>query len=107
MEITPQVLSEIQAGHGLGMAAAARKCNAVNPATVCRWCASGVKSARGIVVKLEHVRIGSKLVTSGPALERFILGTTATIADTIPVRSPAQRRKAAESASRELEAIGC
>ncbi len=75
MEI-PTVMQEIQAGHGVGMAGAAQTiplAKKPDASTIVRWCTLGIKAADGHRVKLEHVRIGRRFFTSGPAVERFIL----------------------------------
>lgn len=109
----PQVLQEIRDGHGLGMAAASRLLPGVggggcDPSTLFRWATSGVKTMNGTRVKLEAVRVGRRLVTTGPALERFVLATTAgyNLDPTPAPRTPAQRRKAVERAERKLIEMG-
>ena len=113
-QLVPQVLLEIRDGHALGMAAAARLVPGVaggtaNASTVFRWATTGVKLPDGRKLKLESVRIGHRIVTSGPALERFILQTTESYnpAPTPAPRSPAARQRASDRAAKELERIGC
>lgn len=108
----PLVLQEIKSGAGLGLAKAAQQLpgtdgRPVNPATVFRWCVSGVRVPTGERVRLEHARIGSRLFTSEMAVERFVMRlTNGTTAPTPAPRSPAERRRAAERAGRELEKMG-
>lgn len=112
-ESVPQVLLEIRGGHALGMAEAARLVpgssgGTANASTVFRWCADGVRLRNGERLRLESVRIGHRVMTSGPALERFILATTASYdTDPAPVRTPSARQRASDKAAKELEAIGC
>ncbi|MBX3400882.1 MAG: DUF1580 domain-containing protein [Gemmataceae bacterium] len=110
---TPQVLQEIRDGHALGMAQAARMMPGVgggscDPSTLFRWATSGVKTTTGARIKLEAVRVGRRLITSGPALERFVMATTAGYStDPTPApRTPAARRKAVERAERKLIEMG-
>ena len=92
----------------LGMAAAGRKCPAhpAHPATVARWIMSGCRSASGERVHLEGVRRGYKWFTSAQALIRFFDRLSARPADAVTSVTPSDRRTAAESAARELEAAG-
>lgn len=45
----------------------------VDKSTLCRWIHKGVKGG----AKLEAVRIGDQLVTSAPAIHRFLVARTA------------------------------
>lgn len=69
----PAVINE----NVLSLSGAARSVPAVdrgkrpNPSTVFRWIREGVRVASGERVHLESARIGSRLVTSAEALERF------------------------------------
>lgn len=80
------------------------------PATVNRWVAAGARTPTGGRVKLEVVRVASRLATSVPAVRRFILaqqGGPVTTTAAGPVRSPAGRTRASEAAARQLERMGC
>lgn len=108
------LLSEIERGEGLALAAAGRLFPAfrgsgsVGPSTVFRWVTKGTKSAGGIIVKLAAARVGSRWLTSRSAVTRFVAALTEE-ADPIPVpvsRTPSQQRKASEAAARKLEQMG-
>ncbi len=45
----------------------------IEQSTIVRWCNRGVRG-----VKLEHVKIGNMIVTSRPAISRFIAARSAT-----------------------------
>ena len=91
------------------------------PSTNCiwRWCRKGVLSRSGQRVRLQHVRIGGKLFTSGEWVTEF--GRLLAEADTdyfsigdnpapsIPAprsQTDNQREKAYERAERELKEMG-
>ena len=44
----------------------------LNPNTVRRWIRHGARASDGSTVKLEAVRLGSRLITSREALGRFL-----------------------------------
>jgi hypothetical protein len=116
-EAVPQVLAEIQSGEGLSLSAAGRLFPghrggaSVDPSTVFRWVTKGTKTARGQVVKLEAVRVGTRWLTSRGAVARFVAALTAA-SDSAPAaappttRTPAARRRAVEKAVTTLEAMG-
>ena len=108
------LLAEIEAGDGLGLAAAGRLFPAfrgegkVGPSTVFRWATKGAKAADGSLVKLRAARVGSRWLTSRTAVVAFVAALTEAV-DPAPVpatRTPAQARKASEAASRKLEEAG-
>jgi hypothetical protein len=69
----PAVELEIRAGQGLACADAARQLpQPVHTSAVRRWIIEGLRLPGGRVVKLEGIKIGSRLWTSGPALKRFL-----------------------------------
>jgi hypothetical protein len=109
------VLQEILDGQGVGLAAVARKlpnsradgAGHVNPSTLFRWCTAGCKGANGQIIRLEHVRAGSRILTTWPTVERFLSSLTAP-PDTAPaLRTPTQQRRETEEAVRELVHAGC
>jgi len=117
-DVVRTLLAEIEAGEGLGLAAAGRLFPAyrgkgnMNPATVWRWVMKGQKSSRGAVVKLEAVRVGGRWLTTRSAVARFV--TTLTELEELEpappharIRSPAQRRRAVEAATHRLQMMGC
>lgn len=72
-----------------------------------RWITNGVRTDDGRLVKLEALRLGGQWVTSALAIQRFAEAMTPSEADIhSPSQNTASRRKAAERASRELDAIG-
>jgi hypothetical protein len=114
-ETLPLLLTEIQVGDGLGLAAAGRLFPAhrgtgtINPATVFRWVTKGTRTTSGQVVKLEAVRTPGRWLTSRGAVARFVTALTSAAdlsPNSIPPRSPGARNKAAESASLELTKLG-
>lgn len=78
----------------------------IHPSTVVRWCTRGVRLAGGRVVKLEHLRLGGRLLTTRQALARFVAAQTETAGETPTVRTPTQRQRAADRAAAELEKMG-
>lgn len=117
-EPTSLVLTEIQSGEGLSLAAAGRLFpghrggRAVDPSTVFRWVTKGT-AVGGQTVKLEAVRAGARWLTSRPAVGRFVTALTAA-ASPAPARpdppratrSPTARQRAAAHAAATLEAMG-
>jgi Protein of unknown function (DUF1580) len=106
------VLSEIRSGQGVGLPALAAGFvehgggRLINHATLWRWCDRGCKTASGETVKLEHVRFGSRIVSTFDALERFLAAITERPEDATTVRTTGQRDRAAAKADRELAAAG-
>ena len=79
----------------------------VNISTIWRWCMKGVRVPGVGVVRLEHIRIGGRTLTSREAISRFAARQTPATEDTTPrLRTPGQRRRASERAERELDRIG-
>jgi hypothetical protein len=105
-------LQEVRSGHGVGLAAVARefpgRVGHLDPATVFRWTRSGARANDGSRQVLESVRIGSRILTSWPAVERFVQTLSAMPAETGPApRSASATRRASERAEAELIAAGC
>jgi hypothetical protein len=111
--IWSSVLQEIHAGLGIGLAAVAKKFpgrggGSVNAATVFRWCTSGCRGTNSDRVRLEHVRVGSRIVTSWPAVERFIVELTGSSNEVAaPPRTRGEQKRAADRAGSELGRMGC
>jgi hypothetical protein len=113
-----RVLTEIQSGDGLGLAAAGRLFpghrggRAVNPSTIFRWVTRGLTDPSGTVIRLEAARVGARWLTSSAAVGRFVGALTAassppTAHPTPPsTPSPADRRRASDHAAAALEAAG-
>ena len=97
-----RILANGEALIGLALAG---KPSGTSPSAVSRWCSRGVKAPDGRRVRLEHVRAGGKLLTSAESVARFFTALTDE-APTVVTPSPVERRKAAESAMKELEAAG-
>lgn len=76
--------------------------------TVTRWAMRGIKLTDGRVLKLESFRLNGRLATSRQALLRFVQAQQTPPGDLQPTKSqttPAQRNRAAEKASAELDTI--
>lgn len=82
--------------------------------TLWRWCCKGIGPDR---IRLEHVRVGRRVVTTREALGRFMAATAEAAADrlTPPAAMPApkprtrtdkQRQRAVADAMAELRAAG-
>lgn len=101
-------------GEGLiSLAAAAalfpgsRGASRANPSTICRWCVKGTRTADGRVVKLVHVRAGYRVLTSRPALSRYLAALSGPGEPPCPpARTPAERTRAADRAGEELKRLG-
>lgn len=99
----------------IGMSVAARRLGVyrqgkgMHPSNVTRMHHKGFRDAAGNVVKLEAIRLQGRLVTSWPAVVRYIQAqqVAASAENTIPPRSPAARTKASVEAGRRLEEMGC
>ncbi len=76
--------------------------------TVTRWAMRGIKLTGGRVLKLESFRLNGRLATSRQALLRFVQAQQNPPGDLQPSgtqATPAQRNRAAEKASAELDTI--
>ena len=107
----PQVLTEILAGEGLSLSAAARLVPphrgsgaGSDPSRTFRWIMTGLKARSGVVVKLEAIRTGGKWTTSRSALGRFFIALTAA---PTPIDVKAASAKKKSNASAKLQALGC
>jgi hypothetical protein len=76
--------------------------------TVLRWILDGVAGPGGQRVRLRAVRLSGKWVSSRQALQEFCEALTPVLGDApaSPPRTPAQRGRASEKASRRLEQAG-
>ena len=83
-----------------------RGADRLHPATLTRWILKGARALDGRRVKLEADRVGSRWLTTEPALRRFTdaLGTAGDTSDT--PRTPAARQKASARAADLLRAMG-
>ena len=89
----------------LGTFRGSKPCHSSTPT---RWCLSGVKLPGGRVLRLEHYRTAGRLMTSKPALLRFLAaqqGDAGAPFDrpTSPTRSPTQRNRDSDGAAHELK----
>ena len=90
----------------------------VQPSTVWRWCRIGIKGRNGHRIRLEHSRLGRRVVTSRRSLDAFgaaiaqadeehfqgaVCDDTSNLASS---RTPAQRQVAMDQAERKLKAAG-
>ena len=96
----------------LGVAAnlfpGARGADRVNPATVFRWCTRGTRTPDGQVVKLECLRVGSRLLTSRQAVVRYVANLTGSIPGTnrSSPRTPSEKARSSEAAAAALKKLG-
>jgi hypothetical protein len=75
---------------------------------VLRWITEGVPGPDGRRVKLEGLRVGCRWLTSEEALARWAERLTPEVEAAPPPapRTPAQRKRAAEKAAKQLEEAG-
>jgi hypothetical protein len=106
------IVARLMAEGPIGMRCAAnifgsfRDGKPTHSSTVTRWAMRGVKLADGRVLKLESFRLNGRLATSKQALLRFVQAQQTPPANHQPVQAtPAQRNRAAEKASAELDAV--
>jgi hypothetical protein len=78
----------------------------VHATTVTRWCLKGARLPNGQRVKLEHFRCGNRLLTTKPAIIRFLAAQTEMPSDLLTPRTPTERNRAADRAAIELEQLG-
>ena len=79
---------------------------ATHVSRLARWIVNGVRSDDGRVVKLEAMRLGGQWVTSAAALQRFAEAMTPVQMPVVPAQTAGSRRRSAERASQELDALG-
>lgn len=100
--------------HPIGMSQAARLLGtfrggrACHPSTVVRWCHPGVRLADGRQLRLEHLKVAGRLMTSRPALLRFLAAqqTPDSCPEVEPPRTAAERRRAFADSETDLDALG-
>lgn len=92
----------------IGMRAVGRM-TGQHSASAQRQATQGLLLPDGSRLRLEAIKHGGRLLTSKQAVKRFIAAQNnpTAVIDSQPVRSPAARSRASESAARELEAAGC
>ena len=111
--LSEQLLDEIEAGQGetlTRLARLIRPSRGDRPTSfgcLWRWATSGVQGPNGERVYLEVARLGGKLISSPGAIRRFVLAQTPGAPQAAaPQRTVTARRRAAEKANEELEALG-
>ncbi len=115
LHTTNQVMDEIAEGRGRTCTAAARcfpahkgDAESLDPSTIWRWMARGVKLADGRTLHLEAARVAGRILTSDGAIRRFIeaqaVESQATPAT--PPPTPKQRQRSAEKAGAKLAQMG-
>jgi hypothetical protein len=75
-------------------------------ATLVRWIKAGSRGPNGESVRLQAVRMGGRWLTTSGWIEDFARGLTPSFGASPVVPPISARRKAAEQAERELDAIG-
>ncbi|MBA4065913.1 MAG: hypothetical protein C0501_19785 [Isosphaera sp.] len=103
--VTEEAIEQLLLEEKLTVAEAARLVGGTHNSTVVRWCTPSVILPDGRRLNLEHLRCGGKIQTTRPALTRFLAAQTAAPADAPAPRSPAERKRAAAEAGRELDAL--
>lgn len=78
----------------------------VNVSTVFRWALRGLQTASGVRVKLHTIKVGGVRVTCVQWVEDFIAATSATMPDAPTIRTPGQRARDVEAATKKLEEWG-
>src|SRR5262249_13455673 len=73
-----------------------------------RWVLEGVRAPDGRLVRLEALRLGGRWVTTRQAIQRFAESLTPHNPESPPpaLRTPRQRRRAADQAEKQLETLG-
>lgn len=112
VEIVERLMSEgfISMAEAAKMFGSCRNGAATHPATLARKCLKGDLLPDGTRLKLEHVRVANRLMTSRQAVVRHIAALTAAAGQPAtseaPVRSPAARTRDSAKAAAELESMG-
>jgi hypothetical protein len=86
-----------------------RRDGSVGASCLWRWATRGVRTKGGGVVRLETVTVAGRLMSSEPALERFIAAQQsvgAAIEPPLPARGVGKRETACQKAAEALAEIG-
>ena len=107
LERVEQLTTEglVGVSHAARMVGTFRCGKPTHPSTVTRWMLTGVTLPGGRRLRLEHLRLNGRLVTSRPALLRFIAAQQTDVPperEILP-RSPTQRRHRSQNAGSELD----
>ena len=79
----------------------------VHPGTIVRWHLKGVRTSDSRTICLEAIRVGGKLMTSRPALVRFLAEQQfVPRSNPLTSRTPSERSLAAKAAGKQLEEAG-
>jgi Protein of unknown function (DUF1580) len=112
LELTKQLMTEglISMSEAAKMFGSCRNGVGTHPATVTRKCLKGDRLPDGTRLKLEHVRVANRLMTSREAVIRYIAETTgaceANSAPTSPKPVASPRHSASERAVKRLKERG-
>src|SRR5262249_34736572 len=79
-----------------------------DPTTRTRWCLDGIKLPDGTRLRLDHIRVSDRVMTTKAALLRFLAAQQdpASIGSAARPRSPAERSRAHAKADAALTAAG-
>lgn len=105
----PDLLTEtiLSLGESARQFPGSRGAKRVSPTTVWRWCSKGTRRPDGQIVRLEHFRLGSRVMTTREAVARFVAALSDAPHIAPSVRTPAARAAASRRAEEELKANGC
>jgi hypothetical protein len=81
-----------------------RRGRVTHPSTLVRWMLDGIRLTDGRQLKLEHIRVSNRLMTSRAALVRFLAAqqVPGSFPGAEPPRTPSDRRRANDRAEAEL-----
>ena len=106
LELTKRLMTEglISMSEAAKMFGSCRSGAPTHPGTMTRKCLKGDPLPDGTRLKLAHVRVANRLMTSREAVLRHIAALTAAFetAPAVTFRSPAQRNRVSEAAARDL-----
>lgn len=106
LELTKRLMSEglISMSEAAKLFGSCRSGAATHRATLTRKCLKGDRLPDGTRLRLEHVRVANRLMTSRAAVVRYVAALTAAPAavPAIALRSPAARRRGSDAAARAL-----
>jgi hypothetical protein len=105
---TSTVVNEVRSGQGISFSDVAknypgRLSGRTNPSTVFRWATKGCRAADGTRIRFEACRVGSRLMTSAAAVDRFLASLNAPVISEPQPRTVTQRNRAAEKAAAKLD----
>lgn len=68
-----------------------------------RWANKGIRLKDGRILKLETIKLCSRTLTTVEAVHRFIAAQNEPSPPTLPIKTPAKKRRAAQRADREWD----